>query len=257
MSKDTVEDQELDAAAEAVEDTPVEDVVEDSVEAAVEEDKEEKGQKKEEEEVEEPEDNATRSKMGRRLSGLEQQIEYLTAELKAANEKKDVVTGEDEPDGDMPMTRNEIRDYINEADNKKKDVKRAYDNDYIRHAMAITDKLEAEEANEILKEMDNNFNGQYSDNGAADAEKNFYKAKIAVLEDASGKKNPLKGNTKSKVPTGVSGGDKVIEKEYKMPKLDEHAQDLIASSNFTEEQIKDALGDKKLYTSGEVNTKNI
>ena len=45
---------------------------------------------------------------------------------------------------------------------------------------------------------------------------------------------------------GVTGGDNVTEKNYKMPKLDEHAQDLISRTNFSEEDIKDALSDTSI-----------
>ena len=105
--------------------------------------------------------------------------------------------------------------------------------------------------------MDKNHNAIYSRDGVADAEKNFYKAKIAVLESKSGKpKNPLKGN-KKKVATGVSGGTVNTETEYKMPALDEHAQDLIKRTNFTEDDIKDALENNKSHLTGEHNMKNV
>ena len=108
---DKVEDQELDAAAEAVEDNPVEDVVEETVvEENDTQEEEEAGSEEEAEEVEEeeePADNAIRSKMGRRLSGLEQQLANMSEKLEQANKRNE--DPEEEVDGDMPMTRNELK----------------------------------------------------------------------------------------------------------------------------------------------------
>ena len=46
------------------------------------------------------------------------------------------------------------------------------------------------------------------------------------------------------------------EKEFKMPKLDEHAQDLLKHSNFSDEDIQEALAkDKFISSTGEKNMK--
>lgn len=265
MSETIVSDSELDAAIEeevATEDTAAEETTEETHE----EEKEEEGaeEKEGEEETAETGDKAgdtsaeehkTSSRLGRKVKNLEDRLAEAISNLEKSPEPKEELDFDDE---NASVSLKDVRTIIAKAKKDEEDTKVAYNNTYLQTAISLSESEEEEFANTVLDEMDANFNTLYSNDPARDAETNYLKAQNAVLRKSQnkGKDNPLKGK-KPKAALGVTGGDNNTQSTFKMPVLDEHAQDLIKHSDFTEQDIRDALEGKNLRITGEHPIKNV
>lgn len=253
---DKVSDSELDDAIE--EEVATEDAA--AGEEETNEKKEEEGAEEEKEEVEETgkseeaaEEHKVSSRLGRKVKNLEDRI----AAYESVERQKEPVEELDSED-ETSVSMKDVRVLIAKAKKEDEETKTAYNNTYLQTAISLSEHEDEEFANTVLDEMDTNFNTLYSDDPTKDAEMNYLKAQNAVLRKTQnkGKENPLKGD-KPKAALGVTGGDTNTQSTFKMPKLDEHAQDLIKHSNFTEEDIRDALTSKTLRITGEYPVKNV
>jgi hypothetical protein len=207
--------------------------------------------------VEEPDDNASRSKLGRRVSALETKIESefsnlkneLFLKLETINVQPNDETYEDD-DLDMPMTRREFM----ELEKKKieaQSVNTKHIADYNAEFNKIKDDLEDEDMelhDKVMEELKKNHNIKRSTNGTEDARYNYLSAKVAVL-DAGRKtpKNPLEKN-KDNNPEGLGSpsGTSVDIKTKKTIKLDPDAEAFVnyvksQDNTWTDEKVSGIL----------------
>ena len=197
----------------------------------------------------------TKSDQGRKNAAMENQIKELSGMVQSLvdviqhNQQQDVV--EDEY---IPQTKAELDRYLEEREAKKNQVRQEYDskyeNGYLSTLGNLTAKYDDNVATVIEKTVREDFNIRYSDDPAADAERNFLKAKIALMERASERvKNPLKGGKKG-LPLGGSSGSENDFRSSKVFKLDEHAQNLVDSLKLDEKTVEKALsGEARLSTA--------
>ena len=108
----TVEDQDLDAAAEAAEETPVEDKVEETTEEPNEEESQRRRERKKRKEKRKLRKNRPIMLKGQDLDESLQLLKNMSKPLEAALAAKREVTTEEDVDDDMPMTRRELRNYL-------------------------------------------------------------------------------------------------------------------------------------------------
>lgn len=229
------------AEAEATEEAPSAEVAE---EAEVEE--------KEEQPVkEEPDDNAERSKLGRRVSGIEQQLEkvleLVTKGLATKAEESGLDFGDDlgfeDDEDEISFKKGDLRKEVLKVMNKVLpktvpkylDQKSQAEKEYERKALAAITKLgndlSDEEFGQVATVLEKKFT-RYTGNPELDAKTNFLEAQVALLKTNKGKKkNPLdKNKDKKNENLGGGGGEtapskktitlspemKALQKKYKL-----------------------------------------
>jgi len=188
---------------------------------------------------EEPEDNSERSKLGRKvqklfekydkteetLSKLSNILEQLATKTTALPEQQ-----EEDLDEDIPMTKKEIRVFLENERRKELEGQTQYQNAYLKTVSVLGKDYEKDEYEAIFDEMMSNFNEKHSSDASADAERNFYKAERAYLRkqlaQPKGKENPLKGEPPI-APLGVASSQKVTAKTTALPELDDAAKDFL------------------------------
>lgn len=243
---DHVDDSALDAAAEVVatEEEAVEETHEEVIEDVVET----------EEEVKAKGEHKESSRLGRRLSAIEERMDVFLSQAEKLVTPKDEAIEEIDPD--MPVTLKEVEAYLGRKEETRRNGRVNYESAYVRSVAGLAEGEDSDFANRIMDEMESNYNAEYSKDGGRDAEINWLKASNAVLKKGTQKKNPLTG-PKTKAPLGVGGADTNTERGYTRPKLDAATEDLIARSNFSDEQLERALTSNKIYSAGERNAKNV
>jgi hypothetical protein len=220
---------------------------------------EEIGEEEAEDTPEEPEDNAERSRLGRRVSELEtallaakQESQSSTAQLNETLQKLTGVLGkkeevEEEEFFELPETKEDLAKLVreqlakvqNEEVTQKTQAVKDYESGYIDTVGSL---LEGDpDSEEILKLVESDeFNIKHSkvDNlqsGMKDAAKNILAAKTKLLS-GSVKKVPLKGE-KPRAPLGGGDGGKVPVATKKRPKLDAAAEQYVKENNVSDEDV--------------------
>ena len=238
----TVTDAELNAAAEGK--TTEEKVVE---ELPKEEPKPQPIEKTPEE-VAAEEEHKERSRLGRKLAKVE---EELLEQRKQTNElmellRTQLVPKPQEEKPNLPeyiSTPQELDQYLEYREQEKFKKQQQYNQSYARNVMGFKTN-DPDIHSEILKEMDANFRAIPTGDPILDAEINYSKAKAAYYAKLAStrkveKEVPLRGG-KEEVPTGLSGSSRVVIKESPLPKLDSVAQeyvDYLRSKGMKEDDI--------------------
>lgn len=203
--------------------------------------------------LQEEEDHKERSKLGRRLSAMEQEAEARGTRLDATLDKMEAFLSSNpnanattETDYDEPLTKKDIDKFMEDREYKTKIAQGKYEQGYLQYVSKLGQQEDPEFHEEIQEEMMKNFNVKYSRDPVADAERNYLRATRAILKKGSpSKENPLKGN-KPKSALGVAGDTQMKDnKEFVMPALDEDAKDFIKRKGLSEEQVKKYLSSKE------------
>jgi hypothetical protein len=238
----TVTDAELDAAAEG---RVLETVLEEKKDEGI------PGPKiqldKTPEELAAEEEHKERSRLGRKLARVE---EELLEQRKQTNELMEILRGQfvkkEEVKPNFPeyiTTPQELEQYLSYRDEEKLKKTQEYHSGYRKTVFGFKGN-DPEVHGDILKEMDANFKDILTGNPNLDAEINYSKAKAAYYAKLAssrkiGKEIPLNRN-KEEVATGLSGTSRVTMKETVLPKLDPVAQeyvDYLRSKGKKEEEI--------------------
>lgn len=241
----TVTDADLDAAAEGK-------TTEEKVEKP--EEKEVKTElkiqlEKSPEELAAEEEHKERSRLGRKLAKVE---EELLEQRKQTNELMELLRTQftprpQEEKPDIPeyiTTPQELEQYLDYREKQKFQKQQNYHQSYAKTVFGFKPNDPDIHA-EILKEMDANFRAIPTGEPAIDARINYsdakaaYFAKLNASRKVNGKEVPLAGG-KLEVPTGLSGGSRVVTKEATPPKLDSVAQeyvDYLKSKGMKQEEI--------------------
>jgi hypothetical protein len=204
----------------------------------------------------EPEDNAVRSQLGRKVKAMEEQlgnigpaIDRLNLFLDSQGTGEPEVEPEVEPEDDgeaLIFTKKEVREEFSRL--KAEEQKRTdnYAGSYEAELLAQSSKFGDDQAtfDQIWAEIEANYTPQVSDTPKQDAEMAYLRAKNAVLikqvAQPLDKESPLKG--KEPVgPLGAGLNGKVQANEVKRPKLDKAAEKYLEDSDLTKEEIDAAL----------------
>lgn len=200
------------------------------------------------EELAAEEDHKERSRLGRKMAKVE---EELLEQRRQTNElmellRTQMTRKEQEEIPNLPeyiTTPQELEQYLEHRESKKVKQQQDYHQGYAKTVFGFKPNDPDIHA-DILKEMDANFRNIPTGNPAVDAEINYSKAKAAYYSKAVAarkveKEIPLKGG-KEEVATGLSGTSRVTTKATVLPKLDSVAQeyvDYLRSKGKKEEEI--------------------
>lgn len=228
---------EEDPGTEEPEDEPVEEPVAEEPEP--------------EELPDEPDDHKARSKMGRRMSELEGNINLLVNKIDQLISKEPEGQEEIDPEDDEPvfMTKKQLREFVkSEAKNEvyatKAEESKAqtdYENAYVSKVRKIGANLPPKQLDAIFAEMYENHNQTIHKVPEVDADINFHRAvaSLAKKSKPAAKVVPLKKES----PKNLGGPADTIEKTktVKPQKLDEHAAAFAKYHNLSDEKISEAL----------------
>jgi hypothetical protein len=199
------------------------------------------------------EDNSERSRLGRRVKRLEDNIDNALSEMRSMLAQRVTPPPPVEaPQDDVPVTRRETWDVIREYESKKAEESQRYAKDYVRHLTSLGLDYSEEEFNEIAKEHIEKFNIRHSNDPKSDAERNFRAAENAILRkklqaSRTTKPNPLPGN-KPTAPLGGPPGAPPPAPAQAKTKLDDDASHFAKALGLSEDWIEDALkGEQPLY----------
>lgn len=213
---------DLDRAADAAlgqEEVVTEEVAEDVVEdQEVSEDVSEVSDEQKQRDTE----NAERSKLGRKVKTLEEQITRLSGLLERKQQ-------EQEPE-DSILTPENLPKYIERLEQERSHKKQEYSSSYTSKFAEIG--AEDENFDDVWAEMYANHNAVVTGDPSVDAQINYLKAQNALLK--KGPKNPVQGkgattNTAVNIPDGMQ------KKQTVMPKLDHVAAEFLKKTGLSPE----------------------
>ena len=254
---------EPEVAVEATSEATAEGVTEEVVEVSAteaeipsEEAPEAVQQAQEVEAPQEPEDNAVRSQLGRKVKYMEDTMNETLGKLDAFLQTQSQPQYQ-QPQYQQPIQEeveeefltnrnvgNVIEKYMSQHQAQQNSQADKYNDDYIKTINRLGSDLSDVDFNEIDAERMKNFNQAHSVNGMADAESNWQKAEISVLRKRQAnpiRKTPLK-QEKPSAPLGGGGAQNTGTKKTKMPKFDEATLSYMKSTGMSEEQAAKILG---------------
>ena len=206
---------------------------------------------------EEPEDNAERSQLGRRVKAMEDnQQDFFTKmenliQGKASQPPKEEPEEEEFDDDYIPTTKKELDDVLDARDRKVTKKRQQYEDDY---RVQLNTFAQQEDYSEIIKEMTANHNFKHSDDGISDALINYKNAEVALLRSKAKEKiSPLdKNKDKQGEHLGGAIDSENMEREAGKPlKLDPEALEFMKTTGMSDESAKKALaGDAPAYLQG-------
>jgi hypothetical protein len=163
-------------------------------------------------------DNAARSKLGRRVAGLEEQLAQQTEVLRqllAQNQPPEPEPGDD----DYFITKENFDRMMERREAAKTKAQKEYEQGY-RAILGELKKENPENHEAVVKIMLDKYNVKRSGNPAVDAQLNYAKAQVDFI------KNGAKVNLRqdSADGAGVSAGTRTAPQKPKMPKLDPEAE---------------------------------
>jgi len=219
----------------------------------------------------EPKSNTDRSRLGRRVAGMERQINDLVGAINkfvaVQGQPKDIKPDEVELDLDEPLTLRQMQDYFAKESQRRVEDSKSYTSSYVKTVWQLGQDEDDATLDEIAKELDDTTTyHRWSNDPTVDAERNYNRAARTVLARkleavAKRKESPLdKNKNKEKVPTKTGADTKVPEREAKLPELDGDAKDFLkyiakGGKGFTEDDIRDALS--RDIHSGKKDMRNI
>lgn len=203
---------------------------------------------------EEPADNAERSKLGRRLKGVEETINKIASFIEQQAQERQLQqfatppVQQPTPQEEIPeyiTTPAELEKYLAYRDGQKQRAETAYQGNYLKNCQAMS-RLDPDLSQDIFNEMVANFNTKHTGNAVVDSQLNWAQAKSSVLaKKLAAKANPEPSErfqgTKTALPTGVSATTRTQPPKQTLPKLDEAALEFIKSTGMSDESVRAAL----------------
>jgi len=200
--------------------------------------------------VEKPIDQAESSRLGRKVKGLEDQLQNLMSKMDTYFAPKEGLASQQ--DSELPeiiQTPDDVRKVMQAEEQRKQNFVNQYRSGYARKILDLGngEDIDKETHDEIVNEMmipNSPFNKILSDNPLADAEINYAKAMRAVLSKKYSKpKGPvIPGRAETPVAaTGVTIGTRTATPSINPIQLDEASQDFVKKLGLNEEFVKKAL----------------
>lgn len=203
-----------------------------------------KGEKQEvvKEEKSEETDQQFRSKLGKRVSRIEDSMNSFINEMRM-NVQKLNTSPETSPASESYITtEDDVKRVLSKWENEKLTATRNYENNYL-DALAKLGMEDGMNDNEFmrLEELIKNAPLSFRD-PAIDAERNYLKA-VRVIEKEKLAKGTKQVNLKKDMPagTGTVSGAKVIEKATEPVKLDKYAQEFVDYHKISDDKVRSAL----------------
>lgn len=218
---------------------------------------------------EEPVDNAERSRLGRRVSSLDERLDKLSMLVEQGfrnlvkpkeeeEEPEDDLFGTDE-DEDKPLTKRELAEFLERRERARYKAHEQYANTYRNAVNDYLSKINDEDVrNAVLEEFKEKYNKRLSDNGANDGLNNIRTAHIEILQGLTSKikekQNPFEKNTDTEEEVALGGKtnqSNKLSKERKKIKLDAAAAEYAAAVGMSEDDVQEALqGEAPAYLQG-------
>lgn len=188
-----------------------------------------------------------RSRLGKRVSRMEDNMSAFMNEmrltmqnLQSAPHVNSNPVEEGEPS--YISTENDVRQIIQKMENERLNATKNYTNNYFDR-LAKLGLEEGLDDNEFtrLEELVKNAPITYKD-ASLDAEHNFLKA-MRVIDKERNSKEVKKANLKGDTPlgTGTVSGTKIIDNHEAPIKLDKYAQEFVDYHKLPENKVKNAL----------------
>ncbi len=200
--------------------------------------------------IEKPIDQAESSRLGRKVKGLEDQLQNLMSKMDTYFAPKEGLAPQQ--DVELPeiiQTPDDVRRVMQAEEQRKQNFVNQYRSGYARKILDLGngEDIDKETHDAIVEEMmipNSPFNNILSDNPLADAEINYAKAMRAVLSKKYSKpKEPIiPGRAETPVGAlGVTVGTKTAQPTINSVQLDEASQDFVKKLGLNEEFVKKAL----------------
>ena len=220
----------------------------------------------------EPDDNAERSRLGRRLANMERhhqmEMQDLKMMLAQQNQAMSVLMqrlqqpqAPAEPEDDyIPTTRSEFNRYlaqqmqqqVQQQTEGQRQAQQRYEQGYMNTLKAFS-QVEEDDAvyHEVISEVtrkDSPFNIKHSDNPMTDARINYAEAKLAILNKqiksvkVVSRENPIKGKAPvAPLGSGSATNSRAPVKDAVLPKLSAEALGVASYFKLTPDAISKAL----------------
>jgi hypothetical protein len=219
----------------------------------------------------ETEDNAERSRLGRRLANMERQHQQEMQDLKMMLAQQNQAMTmlmqkmqpqpQAEPEDDyIPTTRaefdrylaNRMQQHVQQQSEGQRQAQQRYEQGYMNTLKAFS-QVEEDDAvyHEVISEVtrkDSPFNIKHSDNPMADARINYVEAKLAILNKqlksakVVSRENPIKGKSPvAPLGSGSATNSRAPAKDAVLPKLSAEALGVASYFKLTPDAISKAL----------------
>jgi hypothetical protein len=213
----------------------------------------------------EPEDNAERSRLGRKVATLEGKLDRIVDLMeKGLTQQQAVDQAEEEEDIDLDEDDTltvgglmKILDHRDKQVKKEESKETQYQTDYREGVSGALAEIDASLHEAVMEEFKANHNVRRSkDAGVADATSNIKDAYIAVLQGKANVKTTQfdkngEGDDDGTPLGGKTGGKNPPKKLAKKIKLDPAAADYAAAVGLSDEDVQEALeGEAPAYLQG-------
>lgn len=181
------------------------------------------------------EENAERSRLGRKVKELEAQLSGIgTLQEQVARMASLLESKQETNDEDEIVTTKTLSSYLQRQEQESKQKKQAYEKDY---TSAFT-RYGAEDDNfdTVWQEMVDNHNVIHTGDPKVDAQINYLAAQNALLRKPN---NPLKG--KGQDVKGVNTPDTTKQNPKGMPTLDPVAEDFVKRMGISADWVNEKL----------------
>ena len=205
----------------------------------------------------EPEEQAERSRLGRRVKKLEDMLTDMGGKIDQLVSTPQRLTMQDSrntfvEEDDFPeiiSTREDFKKAYSAQKKNEEKERQNYETGYLRKLRELGGQ-NPDLHKEVVDEMMANFNVRYSDNPDLDAKLNYAEAKAALFSKRTAPTRPNVRGEKSQVSTNISVSTREEPSASAPLELDEHAKDFMRITGMKEDSAKEALkGETPMHLS--------
>lgn len=185
-------------------------------------------------------DNAERSRLGRKVKYLEETITSLTSQLETqtkllqnlVEKMSSRETAKEEDEEEVITTKKDVLRVLTEAEKKRMEEKARYENNYVKTFQSLILQEDDKIRSEIYKTWNDKYNVVFTGDPVRDAEIGYLKAKVDVLS-----RQTYRGREETPYqPTKSSSSD--YNKKYS---INSETAELAQYLGLTEDDIKAAF----------------
>mgnify|MGYP001590904443 CR=1 FL=1 len=195
-------------------------------------------------------DQQFRSRLGRRVSKLEDNINSFITEMRSSVQNLQsapAASNNSDNTGEYVSTPADVKRIVAEVETEKLTKIRRYEDNYLNQVARLSleeglSDAEIMKCEELIKTSFNQTYSNYQD-PTADAERNFLKA-MRVIDKSKGASKQINLKGDSPKGTGVNVGAKIDDETIPEIKLDKYAQDLVNYYKMPPEKVAKAFKEK-------------
>lgn len=180
------------------------------------------------------EENAERSRLGRKVKDLEAQLSEVSGMKSQLERLTSLLENKQEEEEEEILTTKTLENYLQRYETNKSTKQQAYEKDYT--AAFAKMGVEDENFNDIWEEMVQKHNEIHTGDPKTDAQINYLKAQNSLLKKPH---NPLQG--KGDTVKGVNTPDSTKKSVKGMPKLDPIAEEFVKRQGLSPDFVNKAL----------------